>query len=49
MEMDEINDDFPDAEMVIILGANDIVNPAARERSDSLQACQCWKCGKPDR
>ena len=31
LEMDEINDDFPDADMVIILGANDIVNPAAQE------------------
>ena len=27
LEMDEINDDFPVADMVIILGANDIVNP----------------------
>ena len=31
LEMDEINQDFPDTDMVIILGANDIVNPAAQE------------------
>ena len=35
LEMDEINDDFPDADMVIILGANDIVNPAAQEDPNS--------------
>ena len=31
LEMDEINPDFPEADMVIILGANDIVNPAAQD------------------
>tara|TARA_B100000963_G_scaffold92696_1_gene79830 strand:+ start:5640 stop:7016 length:1377 start_codon:yes stop_codon:yes gene_type:complete len=35
LEMDEINDDFPDADMVVILGANDIVNPAAQEDPNS--------------
>ncbi|MGB2411806.1 MAG: NAD(P)(+) transhydrogenase (Re/Si-specific) subunit beta, partial [Candidatus Puniceispirillaceae bacterium] len=31
LEMDEINPDFPETDMVIILGANDIVNPAAQD------------------
>ena len=32
-EMDEINDDFPDTDVVIVIGANDIVNPGALGRS----------------
>ena len=47
LEMDEINDDFPDAEMVIILGANDIVNPAAQEDPNSpiagMPVLEVWK------
>ena len=35
LEMDEINEDFPDTDIVIILGANDIVNPAAQEDPNS--------------
>ena len=35
LEMDEINDDFPDTDMVIILGANDIVNPCLLYTSDA--------------
>ncbi|MEL6680640.1 MAG: NAD(P)(+) transhydrogenase (Re/Si-specific) subunit beta, partial [Pseudomonadota bacterium] len=31
LEMDEINDDFPQTDVSIIIGANDIVNPAAQE------------------
>ena len=31
MEMDEINADFPDTDVAIVIGANDIVNPAAQE------------------
>jgi NAD(P) transhydrogenase subunit beta len=31
LEMDEINDDFPDTAVVLVIGANDIVNPAATE------------------
>jgi len=31
LEMDEINDDFPETDMVLVIGANDTVNPAANE------------------
>ena len=31
LEMDEINDDFPDTDVVLVIGANDTVNPAALE------------------
>jgi H+-translocating NAD(P) transhydrogenase subunit beta len=31
LEMDEINDDFPDTDVVLVIGANDTVNPAATE------------------
>lgn len=31
MEMDEINDDFPEVDVVLVIGANDTVNPAADE------------------
>ena len=34
-EMDEINDDFPEVDISIVIGANDIVNPAAQEAPDS--------------
>ena len=34
-EMDEINDDFPEVDVSIVIGANDIVNPAAKEVPDS--------------
>jgi H+-translocating NAD(P) transhydrogenase subunit beta len=30
VEMDDINDDFKDADVVLVVGANDVVNPAAR-------------------
>ena len=47
LEMDEINDDFPDTDMVIILGANDIVNPAAQEDPNSpiagMPVLEVWK------
>lgn len=35
LEMDEINEDFAETDIVIILGANDIVNPAAKEDPNS--------------
>jgi NAD(P) transhydrogenase subunit beta len=34
-EMDEINQDFPNIDVSIVIGANDIVNPAAQEVPDS--------------
>jgi len=35
LEMDEINDDLPEVDVVIVIGANDIVNPAALENPNS--------------
>ena len=35
LEMDEINDDFPDTDVVLVIGANDTVNPAAAEDPSS--------------
>jgi len=29
LEMDEINDDLPETDIVLVIGANDVVNPAA--------------------
>jgi len=34
-EMDEINDEFKDADVVLVVGANDVVNPAARNTPGS--------------
>ena len=33
--MDEINSEFPNTDIVLIIGANDIVNPAARNNPNS--------------
>jgi H+-translocating NAD(P) transhydrogenase subunit beta len=35
LEMDHINDDFQNTDVSIIVGANDVVNPAARYKKDS--------------
>jgi NAD(P) transhydrogenase subunit beta len=35
VEMDEINPRFPETDVVLVLGANDVVNPAAREDESS--------------
>jgi NAD(P) transhydrogenase subunit beta len=47
LEMDEINDDFPTTDIVIVLGANDIVNPAAQDDPGSpiagMPVLEAWK------
>jgi len=35
MEMDQINDDFQNTDVALVIGANDVVNPAARHKKDS--------------
>ena len=50
LEMDEINDEFPETDMVIILGANDIVNPAAQDDPNSpiagMPVLEVWKASQ---
>lgn len=47
LEMDEINEDFPRTDVVIVIGSNDIVNPAAQEDPNSpiagMPVLEVWK------
>ncbi|HZG30507.1 MAG TPA: NAD(P)(+) transhydrogenase (Re/Si-specific) subunit beta, partial [Ensifer sp.] len=47
LEMDEINEDFPNTDVVIVIGSNDIVNPAAQEDPNSpiagMPVLEVWK------
>ncbi|GKX54572.1 NAD(P) transhydrogenase subunit beta [Leminorella grimontii] len=47
LEMDEINEDFPDTDTVLVIGANDTVNPAAMEDPRSpiagMPVLEVWK------
>lgn len=47
LEMDEINDDFPETDVAIVVGSNDIVNPAAQDDPNSpiagMPVLEVWK------
>jgi NAD(P) transhydrogenase subunit beta len=50
LEMDEINEDFPDTDVVLVIGANDTVNPAAYDDPSSpiagMPVLEVWKAGE---
>jgi len=50
LEMDELNDDFPTTDIVLVIGANDTVNPAAMDDPNSpiagMPVMEVWKSGQ---
>ena len=52
-EMDEINDDFPDTDLALVIGANDTVNSAAQDDPNSVIASmlvlEVWKAKQVSR
>jgi H+-translocating NAD(P) transhydrogenase subunit beta len=50
LEMDEINEDLPDTDVVMVIGANDVVNPGAQDDPTSpiygMPVIEAWKAEK---
>ena len=50
LEMDELNDDFPTTDVVLVIGANDTVNPAAMDDPNSpiagMPVLEVWKAAQ---
>jgi NAD(P) transhydrogenase subunit beta len=50
LEMDEINDDMPNTDVVMVIGANDVVNPAAQDDPGcsiyGMPVIEAWKAEK---